>query len=232
QRHDRVGAAFVYAAVDRDDPGADFLFRAMRDVGNDFRLWCGQQAIAASDFLLGLDDPDAGWLAGFDQPGRAQEKRLMGDDGTGLGVLQRLAGTEDVPLFDAGIGNAGNEGFVTVADHHAVFLGGDDARLGPVGARLDDQWLRDKGIDDVRRNARDDLLDRFAINLRLQLAAAAAADSLAQAQARAAVGGVEEDDVAGINEVRVLDLVAVHAPDFRPAPGLLQEFPGDAPQRV
>ena len=52
-------------------------------------------------------------------------------------------------------------------------------------------------------------------------------------QARAADRvSVQNDHLAGINPVRVLDLVAVHAPNFGPAPRLLQEFAGNTPQRV
>ena len=41
----------------------------------------------------------------------------------------------------------------------------------------------------------------------------------------------QADDVAWIDQVRVLDL-RIGLPDFRPQPGLLQELPGDVPERV
>ena len=43
---------------------------------------------------------------------------------------------------------------------------------------------------------------------------------------------IEHDDVAREDAMRILDLIAVHPPDVGPAPGLLQEFVGDAPKRV
>ncbi len=46
------------------------------------------------------------------------------------------------------------------------------------------------------------------------------------------VDPVENDHVARIDEVRVLDLLAVHPPDLGPAPRLLEELAGDPPQGV
>ncbi|MCK7501883.1 MAG: hypothetical protein MZW92_76810 [Comamonadaceae bacterium] len=43
---------------------------------------------------------------------------------------------------------------------------------------------------------------------------------------------IENHHLPGIDEVRIADLVAVQAPDFRPAPWLLEELAGDVPQRV
>ena len=53
-----------------------------------------------------------------------------------------------------------------------------------------------------------------------------------QRELRLAVDEVEPDDVARIDEVRILDLLAVHPPDVGPAPRFLQELAGDAPERV
>ncbi|MCY1436603.1 hypothetical protein D9M71_527320 [compost metagenome] len=50
-------------------------------------------------------------------------------------------------------------------------------------------------------------------------------------QARLAVDVDEVEDVAGIDQVRVLDL-RVHMPDFRPFPWFCQEFAGDIPKGV
>ena len=43
---------------------------------------------------------------------------------------------------------------------------------------------------------------------------------------------VEDDHVAGIDPVRIPDLVAIHAPDVGPAPRVVQELARNAPQRV
>ena len=47
--------------------------------------------------------------------------------------------------------------------------------------------------------------------------------ALAHAQPRAAAGLVEEQHLAGVDQVRVADLVEVHAPQLGPAPRALQE---------
>jgi hypothetical protein len=107
----------------------------------------------------------------------------------------------------------------------------DDLDAGIQFAIFDDQRLRDERFDGVRRDARHHLLDRLAIDGRLQFAGAGT-DLLAKPEARRAARHVEEDDIARIDQVRVLDLVPVHLPDFRPAPRLFQEFAGNVPQGV
>ena len=53
-----------------------------------------------------------------------------------------------------------------------------------------------------------------------------------QHELRLSVDVLETHDVAGIDEMRIADLLAIHPPDFGPAPRFLQELAGDAPQRV
>src|SRR5207244_22038 len=55
---------------------------------------------------------------------------------------------------------------------------------------------------------------------------------LREPQARTAVRLVEEQHLARINEVRVADLVEVHAPELRPAPWSLEVQPRYGPQGV
>ena len=68
-------------------------------------------------------------------------------------------------------------------------------------------------------------------NVRLQSAADSSCGGFADAQARLAIDVGQVDDVARIDQVRVLDL-PVCLPDFRPQPGLFQETRRDAPERV
>src|SRR5690606_17758527 len=83
-----------------------------------------------------------------------------------------------------------------------------------------------------QRDARYGVLQRLVVHLGLQAAVlrAATADAAADAQPRPAT--VEQDDLAGIDQVRVADLVAVQPPHLGPAPRFTQEAAGDAPQRV
>ena len=51
-----------------------------------------------------------------------------------------------------------------------------------------------------------------------------------EGKASLAVGSsIEDDHIARVDEVRVLDLLAVHPPDVRPAPRILEELAGNAP---
>jgi len=64
------------------------------------------------------------------------------------------------------------------------------------------------------------------MDLRAELAAL-------QAQTRVASGvALEDDEVTRIDAVRIAHLLAVHAPNLRPAPGLAQEGGRDSPQRI
>src|SRR6266702_3518123 len=58
------------------------------------------------------------------------------------------------------------------------------------------------------------------------------ADPALERESRLSVAAIENDNVAGIDPMGILDLVAIHAPQIGPAPGLLEEFACDTPQRV
>jgi hypothetical protein len=53
-----------------------------------------------------------------------------------------------------------------------------------------------------------------------------------QFEARLVAALVERNDLAGIDELRVLDLVRVQLPQLAPAVGIVEELGGDAPQGV
>lgn len=152
----------------------------------------------------------------------------MRDDFLGIGILERLALAEKLPFFDAGIRNVGNVNRVTAANHDAIFRRCHDLGEFVMCARLDDQGLGNERFDGARGDARDNLLNHLAMHLGLQPGVV----GLGNFQARFATRHVEQDDIARIDEMRVLDLGLVHAPDFRPAPRLLKEFAGNTPQGV
>src|SRR4029077_4607725 len=91
-----------------------------------------------------------------------------------------------------------------------------------------DQLPRQKRFDVARRDRWNRLrLDRTDANGRRQ------AHRLAgKRQSGLAANVVERDHIAGVDPMRVLDLVAVHPPDLRPPPWVLQEFARDAPESV
>ena len=53
-----------------------------------------------------------------------------------------------------------------------------------------------------------------------------------QAQLRIVAAPVEDQNLTGVDEVRVLHLLLVHAPELRPAVRFLEELAGNAPQGV
>src|SRR6266704_1822034 len=55
---------------------------------------------------------------------------------------------------------------------------------------------------------------------------------LPQAQLRRRHAPVEDQHVAGRNEVGIADLLLIHAPDLGPAPRVFEEFRGDAPECI
>ena len=139
-------------------------------------------------------------------------------------VVQRLSVAEDVPLALRG-GGALHVGRVALSEKDAVLLRRHDARRGLERVLFDEQRRGDERIDHVRRDRRDGLRQRFGVNLWAQL----------RFEAQEGLAGgvpVEDDHVAGIDPMRIPDLGPVHAPDFRPAPWLLEKACGNVPKRV
>ncbi len=126
-------------------------------------------------------------------------------------------------------------GTVSTAEQHAaVFRGHDPGRLGE-GGLVHDQGLGEEGLDGLQRNRGNGGLGqafvtrarRHAHGLRLTVVAGAA-----RAQAGAATRLVEVQHLARVDQVRVADVLQVHAPELGPAPGALEEDAGNAPQGV
>ena len=88
--------------------------------------------------------------------------------------------------------------------------------------------IRCNGIDAIAPLSR-----RLAAHARRQPdRVAGLTGALRHAQARPAVRFFEHQDLTREDQVRVADLVEVHAPQLGPAPRALQEQLGDVPQRV
>src|SRR5690606_13568968 len=112
-------------------------------------------------------------------------------------------------------------------------LGADDARVvlqallvddeRPVQERLD-VGRADRGdrlaIERLRAHARPEPFGGQAAGTARGVGAAAAADPAAEPQPRRRAALVQVDDVARIDPVRILDLLAIELPDFGPAPRL------------
>ena len=112
----------------------------------------------------------------------------------------------------------------------AIIAGGDYlCRIGQsVGSR--DDRPGEIRLDVARRYARNRLRgERRHANRRRQPGGIA---RTLQREPRLAGAAIENDDVAGVDQVRISDLVAIHSPHVGPAPRLLEESSGDAPKRV
>ncbi len=96
--------------------------------------------------------------------------------------------------------------------------------------RLGQEWL-----DQMHRNRGNRL--RFCIfdaHTRLQLHRTAwpAANATPRTQARAAIDNFQPQSLPRINQVRIADLLQIHAPQLGPAPGFFEEFARNAPQGI
>src|SRR5574343_41297 len=206
----------------------------MRYVGHDLGFRCRTQIAATADFLFGHRYAHGGWLTRLFQTGITQEEGLVGDHLIGFRILERLALAENLPFFNAGVRYAGGVELIAGPDEDAVLLRGNHAHAGVQILAVDNQWLRNERLDFTGRDARNHLLNGFAVDRRLGAAFAgrACANPFGFAQAGRAGRHVEDNNVTRINPVRILDLASVHLPDFRPAPWLLEELAGNRPQGI
>ncbi len=159
-----------------------------------------------------------------------------------VGIHQRLPGTIDVPDARVGATETADVGHIARAYVDPIFLGSDNA-WGLIEATfLDDQGLRQERLDRLRRNGGYRLRRQgLGIDARLKFppshtggpgASAVGTAGVADAQLRRRYAPVEHEDIARGDVVRVSDLLLVHAPDFRPAPLIAEEFGGDAPEGI
>ncbi|VWX59772.1 hypothetical protein VARIO8X_20015 [Burkholderiales bacterium 8X] len=245
-------------AVHRHDARLDVLRRGARHVAHELARRLGQESVAGPHFFAGAHDVDGGrhdvhdllaldQLAGGGfaalQGGLADVLGLVAEDFAGARVLEGRRVPEQAEGLD-GAGSldqrrvdvAAGVGAVAAGEQHAPVVGGDDPRRGREGEFVDHDRLAQERFDQGRVERRQGHAGKaLGANARRQLddtvrpiGAAAAAG----AQAGAAAGLVEEQHLAGIDAVRVLDLGEVHAPEFRPAPGAAEEDSGDGPERV
>ena len=231
-------------AVDRDDLAGDRRRRRMRRVVGVLARRHRREAIADAGFLADAGDregrrDDLGLALGVGARlaldrvlGRADVGRLEAEHLLGGRVPERARLAEDAVLaLLAEL--AADVGGVAARQQHAAFLRGDDARRGGELVGLEDHRFVEEGLDQVERDRGDAVEgDVLGADLRRQACIAGAADRRAHAQAGPAVRLVEEQHLAGEDEVRVPDLLEVHAPELGPAPRALQVQPRDAPQRV
>ena len=224
-------AGLADATVDGDDAAFDVEVGRVRGVGEHARRLARHHQVAGADLLDRGDDLQRGRLAALGDPGGAEIGGFPGDRRARARVLERTRGAVDVPELGLVAHVLGEDG-VAGAGQHAAGLGGDDGGRAVEAGLVDHQRAIQEGLDDLQRDAGQGLGDRLVVDPRLQAAVCSAATADPAADAEPGAAAVEQDDLAGVDEVRVADLVAVQSPHLGPAPGLLQETPGDAPQGV
>lgn len=222
-----------HAAGDRRDRRVRYIITHRHGRGR-------QQAVANAHFLhrAGHDegmhiDARPGFL---DQFGGADIGGLVSDHLAGVGIDQLLARPEDLET-DGAMQGAAHVEAVPFGQVDLGFRRGGDARGSLQFARLDHQRLGQEGLDRAGRNRGDGLaLQFFGTDLGRQLRHRRQAGIRVRAarpgKRQAAVRAVEIDDLARVDPVRIADLVAVHAPDIGPAPGMLEKLAGNIPQRI
>jgi hypothetical protein len=151
--------------------------------------------------------------------------------------MQHLARAIDVPLRARLLVDVERVDVIAYAAHDAIVASGNDLGRARNALSVGDDRQGQEGGEIARRDARN----RFALEAvyaygRRQPYVGPRADRSAIAPRERktpfAVDLVQRDNVTRVNQVRISDLLAIHSPDFGPAPGLLQKLSGNAPKRV
>jgi len=105
-------------------------------------------------------------------------------------------------------------------------------RVEQLVAVVEDDGFVEEGLQQVERHRGDGVVEAAFAHAGRELGVAAVADDLAHAQAGAAVALVQVEHLPREDQVRVADLLQVHAPQLGPAPGRFQEQARHAPEGV
>ena len=219
-----------------------------------FRL--GQQAVAHADFFLGADHVDggrhncagdgAGTLGdvaggfGAGQHGLADILALEAQHFAGYGVFQRRRVAEDAEIArlagihqQGGGASATGVGAVALADQHPVVAGSHHPRCIGQGRLIHHQRFGQEGLDQVGWQGGQGAVTQVGITgTRRQAHRLVVIGRGVGAQAGVAVLLFQIQLLARVDQVRVADLLQVHAPQLRPAPGARQVDTRDGPQGV
>src|SRR5207248_4619101 len=181
------------------------------------------------DFFPRVHDPKRRHLGEALDPGRAQKLLLVAQDVFRVGG-GRVGGSWPVEAPDGPRlrVDPGRVDDVAVASDHALVAAGDDLAgfRQALGSR--DQRITQIRLDVAWRNGGN----RLAFERQHARRRRYPCRGRDRKAPLAVVRLVEHDDVAGVDAMRISDLFLVETPDLRPAPRVLQEFAGDAPQGV
>ena len=244
ERHDLVLAGVQCFPVDRHDLPAH---RCLRRVGGVIaELWRrnGGQTVADAGFLLQRGQRERGWddvslsfggaacFARADVLGRADIAGFIAQQFIRGGVEKGLGFAEDSVLTLRFAQVTTHIRRIAAAHQHTALLGGNNSGGGFQLVGIKDHRFVQKRLDQVERYRRDGaVVQPLAAHLGRQLHRAPVA-GLPKAQSGTAAGFVQVQHLAWINQVRVADLLEVHAPQLGPAPRAFQKHLGNVPQRV
>jgi hypothetical protein len=191
-------------------------------------LLFGQQAVAAPDFLgRAIHGQRRHVFFQREQLAEADVLRLDAKYFASIRIGEDIALAEDAVTGVLFVEAAARVDFIAGAADDMAVLARQHIRSVAQHARLDDPTAIEEGIDRLQRNRRDGAIERSGTHFGLELHIAPAI----QHEARLAVHVYQVERIAGINEMRILDLRIV-MPELRPAPGIFQEHIGDVPQRI
>ena len=238
QGNDLVLAGVHAVAVDRDDLTCDRSLRSAGNVVDDLSRRHRGQLVANADLLTDArhgkgigHDLTRGARAFARELGGAEVEGFVSQDLAGGGIFQRLRLTEDTEV--AGVADvASHVGQVATRQQDTTLLGAHDTRRARQLVALEDDRFVEEGLDQVQRNGRDAVLVEIAAANPGRQPHGAIRPDLTDLQRGPAIGLHERQDLPGVDQVRVADLLQVHAPQLRPAPGALEVHAGDVPQRV
>ncbi|MNL13321.1 hypothetical protein D3C87_1342240 [compost metagenome] len=212
----------------------------MRHVAHQFARGLGQQQRAGAHFLQRLGGLHRGH--GVRALGRTRDTHaalvfgLEANHLVGNRVTHRQGRLEGLPVAADGClagANAARVAGIATAHVDAGIGQGHEPRRGIDGALVHHQRADQERLDVRRRNAQDRVaVSAFAPHARREAAIAACAARCGRAQVGAAIAGNQIQDLAGIDQVWIADLLLVHAPQLGPAPGLAQVAARDTPQGV
>ena len=215
----------IHAVIDADHTAFHFMFRPTRHVGEDVRHAARQHAVAHQHFARGVGHFQRRRFASGLQRGLTHHFCFVGEHRLAIDIHDRLGRTENFPAQRVVLRDVVGKDDVALTTEHTLFIQRDDGVRILHDLVIDHQRTGQEGRNHAHRHRRN----RVAVfNVDARTNVARVAHRLADGQ----IAAIKHHDLAGIDQVRVADLLAVHAPHFRPAPRVFDEPTRDAPQRI
>ena len=230
ERYEIAPAGFNRVVAQRDNASVHGTIRHVRHIVDELFARRGNQKVADQYLLARRGDLQRADFAETLDARGPEKTHLVAEKLVAVERAQCLAGPVQEPLRARSFVDLDRvEGVSGPTDDAIVACGDDFCRIRqPVRAR--DDRPREVRLDVARGNARNRLRgERDDAHRRRQPVGVA---RTLKREPWLAVAAIEDDDIAGVDQVWIPDLVAIHPPHVGPAPRLLQESSRDAPKRV